>query len=182
MAKFSDELNPSMLAFISEQKLFFTATAPSTGGRINLSPKGMDTFRILDNKKVAYLDLTGSGNETSAHVKNNGRMTIMFCSFTDKPLILRLYGQGEIITPQHSDWQMHLSYFNLLSGTRQIILLHIESVQSSCGFAIPFFKYEGERDDLLQWSDKKGEDGIRQYWKDKNQKSIDDLPTHPLSD
>ena len=182
MAKFSDELNPSMLAFIREQKLFFTATAPSTGGRINLSPKGMDTFRILNNKNVAYLDLTGSGNETSAHVKDNGRMTIMFCSFTDKPLILRLYGKGEIITPQHLDWKMHLSHFNLLPGTRQIILLHIESVQSSCGFSIPYFKYEGERDDLLQWSNKKGEDGIRQYWQDKNQKSIDNLPAHPLSD
>ena len=182
MAKFSSELSPSMSDFISAQKMFFTASAPSEGGRINLSPKAMDTFRIFDNKKVAYLDLTGSGNETSAHVTDNGRLTIMFCSFTDQPLILRLYGKGEIITPQHPDWQMHLSHFKLLSGTRQIILLHIESVQSSCGFAIPYFKYEGERDDLLQWSNKKGEDGIRQYWKDKNQKSIDDLPAHPLSD
>jgi len=180
MAKFSTELNPSMRNFLAEQKIFFTATAPSQGGRVNLSPKGMDTFCILDNNKVAYLDLTGSGNETSCHVKDNGRMTIMFCSFTDQPLILRLYGKGEIITPQHPQWRNHLTHFSELPGTRQIILLHIESVLSSCGFSVPYFKYEGERDDLLRWSDKKGEDGIRQYWVDKNQESIDGLPAYPL--
>jgi len=180
MAKLTTELNQSNRDFIAEQKIFFTATAPSQGGRVNLSPKGMDTLRILDNNKLAYLDLTGSGNETSSHVKDNGRMTIMFCSFANQPLILRCYGKGEIVTPQHAQWHAHLGLFKHLSGTRQIILLHIESVQSSCGFSVPYFTYEGERDELLQWSDKKGEDGIRQYWHDKNQKSIDGLPAYPL--
>src|ERR1700712_560817 len=103
MAKFQEELNDSLIKIIGEQKIFFTASAPNDG-RINLSPKGIDTFHCLDNKTVAYLDLTGSGNETAAHIAENGRMTIMFCSFSDKPIILRLYGKGEIVGRNHENW------------------------------------------------------------------------------
>jgi hypothetical protein len=179
MAKFFDQLNPTHIEFMRQQKLFFTATAP-LAGRINLSPKGMDTLRIVDASTVAYLDLTGSGNETAAHIADNGRMTIMFCSFTDKPLILRLYGQGEVITPKHSQWQRHMDNFKSMPGMRQIIVLHIDSVQTSCGYAVPLYSYEGERETLARWTEKKGENGIRQYWQDRNQTSIDGLPTHLL--
>jgi hypothetical protein len=176
MAKFFDQLNDSHIAFIKEQKLFFTATAPDSG-RINLSPKGLDTFRILTPQIVAYLDLTGSGNETAAHIGENGRITIMFCSFSENPSILRLYGRGEVITPKHLQWQTHLEAFQPMPGMRQIILLHIDSVQTSCGYAVPLYSYEGERDTLERWAKKKGEDGIQKYWEERNQTSIDGLPT-----
>lgn len=179
MAKFFDQLNDAQIAFIQQQKLFFTATAPKSG-RINLSPKGMDTLRILSHTQVAYLDLTGSGNETAAHIAQNGRITLMFCSFTEKPLILRLYGHGEVITPNNSKWQNHIEVFDLLPGMRQIIVLKISSVQTSCGYAVPLYSYEGERGTLERWVEKKGEQGIRQYWEERNQTSIDGLPTHLL--
>ncbi len=181
MAKFFEQLSDSHTAFIQQQKLFFTATAPQSG-RINLSPKGMDTFRILSPSKVAYLDLTGSGNETAAHIRENGRITIMFCSFTENPLILRLYGHGEVITPKHPQWRSHIEEFQPIAGMRQIILLHIDSVQTSCGYAVPLYSYEGERDTLARWAEKKGEEGIHQYWHERNQISIDGLPTHLLDD
>ena len=181
MAKFFDQLNDSHIEFIQQQKLFFTATAPQSG-RINLSPKGMDTFRILSPNKVAYLDLTGSGNETAAHIAENGRVTIMFCSFMENPLILRLYGQGEVITPRHPQWQATLESFQSIAGMRQIIVQHIDSIQTSCGYAVPLYSYEGERDTLERWAEKKGEQGIQQYWQDRNQTSIDGLPTHLLED
>jgi hypothetical protein len=179
MANFVNELSESHIQFIQQQKLFFTATAPTTG-RVNLSPKGMDTFRVIDNHTAAYLDLTGSGNETAAHINDNGRLTIMFCSFTGDPLILRLYGKGEVITPKHELWEEKTRLFTIMPGTRQIILLHIDSVQTSCGFAVPLYSYEGERDTLIRWAKKKGEEGIRQYWQDRNQTSIDGLPTNLL--
>lgn len=179
MAKFSSELSDSHIDFIQQQKMFFTATAVNSG-RVNLSPKGMDTFRVLDKNKVAYLDLTGSGNETAAHINNNGRLTIMFCGFTDIPLILRLYGQGQVLTPNHSQWQNHIDNFVSITGMRQIIVLDIESVQTSCGYAVPLYQYEGERDTLVRWAEKKGEQGIRDYWQQRNQISIDGLPTKLL--
>ena len=179
MAKFFNQLNDTHIAFIQRQKLFFTATAPQSG-RINLSPKGMDTLRILNADKVAYLDLTGSGNETAAHVAENSRITIMFCSFDENPLILRLYGRGEVITPNNQQWQSDIKLFTPLPGARQIIALHIDSVQTSCGYAVPLYRYEGERDTLARWAEKKGEQGIRQYWEERNQSSIDGLPTHLL--
>lgn len=176
MAKFYQELDDTHIKFIAQQKLFFTATAPHSG-RINLSPKGMDSFRIIDRNTVAYLDLTGSGNETAAHIGENGRLTVMFCSFTENPLILRLYGRGEVITPNHPQWQKHFAYFDAILGMRQIIVSHLDSIQTSCGYAVPRYHYEGERDTLERWAEKKGENGIRQYWQEKNQFSIDGLPT-----
>lgn len=176
MAKFYDCLTDKLSEFIGEQKLFFVASAPEQG-RVSLSPKGMDTLRVLDPTRVAYLDLTGSGAETSAHILQNGRLTMMFCSFEETPLILRLYGRGELIRPDHAQWDaLHQGFAHRL-GERQIIVLHIDSVQTSCGFSIPYFDYKGERPTLEAWSEKKGKAGIEQYWREKNQLSIDGLPT-----
>ena len=179
MAKFYSQLDETLQSFICEQKLFFTATAPSVG-RINLSPKGMDTFRCLDLETVAYLDLTGSGNETAAHLLENDRMTIMFCSFSDQPLILRLYGIGRVVRPRDKEWQNLHSWFHPMSGERQIIVLKIKSVQTSCGFGVPIYELKEERTRLADWAMNKGEEGIKNYWEEKNQTSIDGLPTHLL--
>jgi hypothetical protein len=177
MAKFYSQLDPQLCKFIEEQKLFFTATAPIEG-RINLSPKGIDSFRCLDFDKVAYLDLTGSGNETAAHLYQNGRMTIMFCSFTDKPLILRIYGRGEVISPDSAQWDNLIEKFVDLPGKRQLIMVHIESVQTSCGYGVPIYELQSERSTLTDWAVKKGADGISAYQLQNNLTSIDGLPTH----
>jgi hypothetical protein len=177
MAKFYERLDESLKKFIGKQKMFFTASA-AADGRVNLSPKGIDTFRCLDDTTVAYLDLTGSGNETAAHVSENGRITIMFCSFSGKPLILRIYGQGEIVRPDDELWEKLHENFPEYAGERQIVLINIESVQTSCGFGVPVYEFKRERTDLIKWAERKGDDGIRQYWRDKNQKSIDGLPTN----
>lgn len=177
MGKFVEKLSDTLSSFIQAQKLFFVASAPLTGGRVNLSPKGMDTFRIFHEKQVGYLDLTGSGNETAAHIAENGRLTIMFCSFTDKPLIVRLSGKGRVIHPHHAEWEQYLAHFTPMAGTRQLILLEVELVQSSCGMSIPFFEYQGERHDLEQWAENKGEEGLKTYWAEKNATSLDGLPT-----
>ena len=183
MAKFFDQLNESLVKFIGEQKMFFTASAPLGGaGRVNLSPKGIDTFRTLDDKTVAYLDLTGSGNETAAHVLENGRLTVMFCSFTEKPLILRLYGRGEIVRPGDEKWSELHPKFQTLAGERQIVVLHIQSLQTSCGFGVPVYEFGEERQQLIEWAEKRGEQGINDYWQQKNVKSIDGLPTSISAD
>jgi hypothetical protein len=177
MAKFYTELDNSLRRFIGEQKIFFTASAPNDG-RVNLSPKGMDSFRCLDSKTVAYLDLTGSGNETAAHIFENGRLTIMFCSFTEKPLILRLYGRGRVVRKNDEDWNRLYSNFTPIVGERQIIVLEIESLQTSCGFAVPVYELKEEREKLVEWAENKGENGLLEYRQTKNQISIDGLPTH----
>ena len=174
MAKFTDSLDEKLIAFIQKQHMFFTASA-TADSRINLSPKGMDSFRILDNKAAAYLDYTGSGNETAAHIAHDGRLTIMFCSFDEKPLILRLYGRGEVIHPDNTQWDQLIALFSPEAGARQIIKIHIESVQTSCGYSVPEYEFKTHRKQLVRWAEKKGEDGIRQYWQDKNQTSIDGL-------
>ncbi len=181
MAEFYAELNDKLCEFIDRQKVFFTATAP-TEGRINLSPKGMDTFRCLSLGKVAYLDLTGSGNETAAHLHQNGRITIMFCSFSDRPLILRMYGSGEVVRPSTTEWAEIWNHNNFpdYPGKRQLIVVKIESVQTSCGYGVPMFELEQERSTLADWARKKGADGIQEYQLKKNQTSIDGLDTHLL--
>ncbi|MBW4420335.1 MAG: pyridoxamine 5'-phosphate oxidase family protein [Myxacorys californica WJT36-NPBG1] len=181
MAKFYPELTESLQQFIAQQHLFFTATAP-TEGRINLSPKGIDTFRILNPQAVAYLDLTGSGNESSAHLIENGRMTIMFCSFQGAPLILRLYGRGQVIYPRDVAWQELASLFPPIPGTRQIIKLAVELVQTSCGAGVPLYDFVTDRDTIIDWAIRKGKDGLQDYWHAKNQVSIDGLPTHLLDE
>jgi len=181
MAKFTDALDDKLCDFIKKQNMFFTATA-ATEGRVNLSPKGLDSFRILDSHHVAYLDLTGSGNETAAHIESNRRITIMFCSFDEKPLILRLYGEGQVIHPRDNEWSAMLAHFEPIIAARQIIKIKINSVQTSCGYAVPQYDFQSDRDTLHRWADKKGEQGVRQYWRDKNQQSIDGLPTRLFED
>jgi hypothetical protein len=178
MAKFYQRLDETLRDFIGEQKIFFTATAPPDG-RINLSPKGMDTLRCLDDRTLAYLDLTGSGNETAAHLAADGRMTIMMCSFSESPLILRLYGRGRVVRPGDAEWDALRPHFPVLPGERQIVVLDLESMQTSCGFAVPVYELKRERPMLVEWTLKKGEDGIREYRREKNQVSIDGLPAYP---
>lgn len=181
MAKFYPELNDKLKDFIARQKMFFTATAP-TQGRINLSPKGIEALQCLDNRTVAYLDLTGSGNETAAHLVENGRMTLMFCSFSEKPMILRLYGRGRVIRPHDPEWPTMYARFRPYLHARQIIILDIDSVQTSCGFGVPMYDYKGNRQDSQRWAEHKGEAGLKKYWQEQNQFSIDGLPTKLLAD
>jgi hypothetical protein len=176
MAHFYEKLTPELRDFVVRQHVFFVATAGAEG-RINLSPKGIDTFRILADDRAAYLDLTGSGNETAGHILHDGRLTIMFCSFDGKPLILRMYGRGEVVRPRDPAWAELIAGFTQLPGQRQIIVLKIESLQTSCGFGVPRYELIEERQTLIEWSAKKGPDGIRKYWADKNQQTIDGLDT-----
>lgn len=181
MAKFYSEVNADLQKFIQDQKIFFTATA-TKDSRVNLSPKGIDTFRCFDQKTVAYLDLTGSGNETAAHLSADGRMTIMFCSFSNKPLILRLYGQGKVIHPRNCEWERFYDLFDSVPGARQIIVLDVDLVQTSCGNGVPIYDLQTERPAIINWAKSKGESGLNDYWKLKNLQSIDGLPTHLLED
>ena len=175
MAKFFEELNDEHREFIAAQHVFFTATAPDTG-RINLSPKGMDTFRALSPRRVAYLDLTGSGNEAAAHLAHDSRMTIMMCSFDRAPLIMRLYGSGRPVKPGDGEWDSLHASFTPEPGTRQIIVLDVDSVQTSCGFAVPMYDFRGERDTLRRFAEKTGEDGMAEYRRKSNRVSIDGEP------
>ncbi len=181
MARFYPALEAKHRAFIAAQKLFFTATG-TADSRLNLSPKGMDSLRVLSDKCVAYLDLTGSGNETAAHLRHDGRMTMMWCSFDGDPLILRMYGRGRAVRRQDTEWASLRHHFGTLPGERQIIVLDIESVQTSCGYAVPMYDYRGERDTLARWAEKKGPVGLLDYWREKNQVSIDGLTTGLLED
>ena len=176
MAAFFSQLDDKLTAFIREQHMYFVASA-NREGRINLSPKGMDSFRVFSPTRVGYLDLTGSGAETAAHILSDGRVTVMFCSFAAKPLILRLYGRGEIVRPGDSQWDSLSKEFPAYPGTRQIILLNLESLQTSCGFAVPRYELVEERQMLIEWSAKKGDDGLVEYRNKKNRISIDGLPT-----
>jgi hypothetical protein len=172
MAQITPELSDALRRFIEAQHIFFVATAADEG-RINLSPKGMDTFRCLDERRVAYLDLTGSGNETAAHLQENDRITIMLCSFTEKPLILRIYGRGEAIRTDDERWNDLAGNFELLPGTRQIIRIDIDFVQTSCGYAVPVYELKAERPRLLEWALEKGDEGLEQYRLEKNTTSLD---------
>ena len=177
MAKFLHAPDDRLSAFIREQKMFFTATAPNDG-RVNLSPKGLDTFRLFDTRRVGYLDATGSGNETAAHLLQNGRITIMFCAFEGAPLILRLYGRGRSVQPGSADWsELRPAFGPSVRGERQLILIDIESVQTSCGFGVPLYAFQEHRDLLHAWADRKGEEGLIAYRAEKNHVSIDGLPT-----
>ncbi|OUL23677.1 pyridoxamine 5'-phosphate oxidase family protein [Nostoc sp. 106C] len=181
MAKVFDCITEELQEFIAAQHLFFVGSAPlSPTGHVNLSPKGMESFRVLSSNRVGYLDLTGSGNETSAHLQENGRITFLFCAFQEPARILRLYGQGYTILPGTPDWKAVDSLFPSLPGSRQIIIADIERVQTSCGFGVPLYEYQGQRQTLVNWATKKGEEGVREYQQQKNLVSIDGLPT-PLS-
>jgi len=162
--------------FIEQQKIFFVGTA-TTEGRINISPKGMDTFRVIDANRVAWLNLTGSGNETSAHVQESPRMTLMFAAFEGKPMILRLYGNARVVHHNDHDWDDLYALFTPMPGARQIFDVAIDLVQTSCGMAVPGFDYAGDREQLTNWARRKGNAGVRQYWEDNNQISLDGKAT-----
>ena len=179
MAQQFPELSEELAQWVADQKIFFTATA-APNARINLSPREGSALRVLGPNSVAYLDKTGSGNETAAHLKADGRMTIMLCSVEGPPRILRLYGKGRVIHRDSAEYaKILLGHFggNAPPGARQIIHLDFDIAQTSCGFGVPLFAFERERDVLVRWATGKGEDGISAYWAEKNQKSIDGLPT-----
>jgi Pyridoxamine 5'-phosphate oxidase len=176
MGKFTNSILPTHKEFINNQHIFFVATAPlSENAHINLSPKGLDCFRVLGDNKVAYMDLIGSGNETAAHIQENGRITFMFCSFDKTPNILRLYGKGYSVLSSSPNWKDYSENFEIYPSTRQIIVAEIDLVQTSCGFGIPFFEYKGERDVHFKWADQKGEEGLKAYIQEKNLTSLDGI-------
>lgn len=178
MGKLHDSIKPAHKEFIEKQHIFFVSTAPlSADGRINLSPKGLDCFRVLSENKVGYMDLISSGNETSAHTLENGRITIMLCSFDGAPNILRLYGKGLTVLPGSKEWNAYSPHFRIYPSTRQLIIADIDLVQTSCGFGVPLYNYEGDRDIHFEWAEKKGADGLYEYIQQNNLKSLDGLPT-----
>lgn len=179
MAQQFSELSPKHIEFINEQHIYFVGTAGAQGF-VNVSPKGMDSLRVIDEKEVVWLNLTGSGNETAAHVLENGRMTVMFCSFDKQPLILRLYGDAEVIHPRDTEWDALVGMFPAYAGTRQLYRLRISLVQTSCGYAVPHLTFAGDRQTLENWAEKRGTDGIKDYWTEKNTVSMDGKPTRIL--
>lgn len=176
MATQYSELSDKLIAFIREQALYFVGTADREG-RVNVSPKGMDSLRVLSPNKVIWLNLTGSGNESAAHVRVHPRMTLMFCSFDTQPLILRLYGQARVHHIDDPAWDELIGLFPSFTGARQIFELDVDLVQTSCGFAVPYYEFKGERPTLTNWADKKGREGVRQYWPERNALSLDGQPT-----
>ena len=176
MGKHYESITQELTNWMLEQHLFFVATAPlAETGLINCSPKGMDTFRVLSGNQVAYLDLTGSGIETVAHLKENGRIVFMFCAFEGPPKIVRLHGKGESITPGSEEWEQLSSLFPVYCGARAIIRADIDRVSDSCGYAVPKFEYNGERDTLLRHAESLGEAGLQQYRNEHNARSLEDL-------
>lgn len=179
MAKDYPALNQHHRDFIARQHIFFTASA-AAGARVNISPRSTDAFRVLGDNAACYLDRTGSGNETAAHMLADGRLTIMFCAFDGPPLILRLYGEGRAIHRGSAEYASLLAdYFadEEPLGARQIIALQFDLVKTSCGYGVPLFGYESEREQMDKWAEAKGEAGIAAYWSEKNRASMDGLPT-----
>ena len=177
MGKQFTELSEKHIQFIAEQKIFFVGTA-TADSRVSVSPKGMDSFRVLGNSRIAWLNVTGSGNETSAHIQQDPRMTIMFCAFEGPPLVLRLYGAAKVIHKNDAEWNSLFTLFKPLPGARQIFDLTVDLVQTSCGMGVPYFSHLGDRELLSDWATKKGDEGLKQYWEEKNQMSIDGISTH----
>ena len=176
MGKVLEQLDQSLIEWIGEQPVFFVATAPTVGGHVNLSPKGHDSLRVLGPRQVAYLDLTGSGAETIAHTRENGRITIMLCAFSGPPQIVRLYGAGTAHPTGSPRYEELAPQFEGLPGARSIVVVDVERVQTSCGYSIPFMDHRADRPTLLQWAERKGDDGLAAYWAEKNAASIDGLP------
>ena len=183
MAKTYPEIDPDMAAWIRAQPLFFVASAPlSADGHVNVSPRGLDTLRVLGGRRIAYLDLTGSGNETAAHLAENGRITVMFCAFEGKPRILRLFGRGRVVRPGEGEWErLRVEFPPEMPGARQIVDIEVDRIQTSCGYGVPLMDYQGQRETLVDWANKKGPDGLAEYWEKKNSRSIDGLPAPALT-
>lgn len=178
MARFFPTLLPVHQEFVAKQHLFFVATAPlDPGGHVNLSPKGLDTFRVISDTRVAYLDFIGSGNETSAHTLENGRITLMFCAFEGPPNILRIYGKGRAVLPNSPEWGELTGLFSQYPNIRQVMVIDVQEVATSCGYGVPLYTYVGERRIMKDWADRKGAEGMREYILEKNLKSLDGLVT-----
>ncbi|MFL0162289.1 pyridoxamine 5'-phosphate oxidase family protein [Aquirufa salirivi] len=178
MGKFYDSISSAHREFMEQQHLFFVGTAPLQGdGRVNVSPKGLEAFRVVDDHTVAYMDIISSGNETSAHTLENGRITFMFCSFDKTPNILRLYGKGFVVLPNSPLWEEYAPHFTIYPSTRQIIVGKIDLVQTSCGYGVPMYEYQGERDIHFTWANQMGSEKLEQYMVEKNMTSLDGLPT-----
>ena len=172
MGKRFDHISDANQAFIHKLKVFFVGTAMAEG-RVNISPKGMDTFRVVNENRIIWLNLTGSGNETATHLQHTDRMTIMFCAFEGKPLILRLYGHANVYHERDKEFHDLISHFPNITGSRQIMDMKVDLVQTSCGFAVPFMDFKEERTQLQDWADKKGEEKLIDYRKEKNTISLD---------
>ena len=176
MGKTYTTIAPDTATWIDSQKMFFVATAPlSRDGHVNLSPKGLDTFRILDEKTVAYLDLTGSGVETISHLRENKRITIMFCAFEGPPKIVRLYGTGQVVLKGESTYHELSAHFTPHDAARSIMVIHVHRVSHSCGYGVPLYEFISERDHVDKWASAKGPEGVKAYQHEKNLKSIDGL-------
>jgi len=180
MATRFDKFEDHHKDFVNEQKLFFVATA-APGGRVNIAPKGMDTLRIIGPNRIIWLSLTGAENETAAHLLESPRMTIMWCSFTAKPMILRAYGNASIIHPRDKLWESMTDLFSAIPGARQIYDVNINFVLKSCGFGVPLYDYVGDRDTLNRWAKSKGDEGLTKHWAERNYESIDGKPTGILA-
>lgn len=181
MAKRYPEISDTLKAFIEKQKIFFTGTAAAEG-TVNVSPKGMDSLRVLGPNRVIWLNVTGSGNETAAHVQGSPRMTLMFCAFEGAPMILRLYGQAKVIHSRDPQWEELSALLPSLAGARQIFDFNVELVQISCGTSVPLYDYVADREQLNKWAEKKGGEGLADYWREKNQLSLDGKPTYIIDD
>jgi predicted pyridoxine 5'-phosphate oxidase superfamily flavin-nucleotide-binding protein len=180
MGRMLATITPAIAEFIAAQHVFFVATAPSgPDGRVNVSPKGLDTFAVVDERTVAWLDLTGSGIETVAHLRDNGRITVMFCAFEGKPNIVRLYGRGEFLAVDDPAAAPMVARFPEHEGARTVVQVAVEHVSTSCGYAVPFMTYAGERPTLDEWAERRGRDGVRAYQARENVTSIDGLPGLP---
>lgn len=180
MGKHFDDITPEIRDWVAQQRMFFVATAPlSSKGLINCSPKGMDAFRILGPKEVGYLDLTGSGIETAAHLAENRRIVFMFCAFAGPPKIMRMHGVGVYHLPGSAGFEEVVDLFPELPGTRGIVRASLTRISDSCGFAVPRYDFVEERDTLIQWAESKGSEGLEQYRKNRNEHSIDGLPGLP---
>lgn len=177
MGKTYPDISPELRAWLEAQQMFFVGTAPlAADGHVNCSPKGGDSFRVLGPREVAYADLTGSGIETVAHLRENGRIVLMFCAFTGGPKIVRLHGRGEVLAPADPGFAELRARFPDLPGLRALIRVRVDRVGDSCGYAVPFYDYVGPRDTLDRWAEKQGEAGLADYRARKNVRSIDGLP------
>lgn len=177
MGKSFPEISAELRTFIEAQPVFFVASAPlSPEGHVNLSPKGLDSFRILGPRQVAYVDYIGSGVETIAHVKENGRIVIMFCAFQGAPRILRLHGAGRVVEPSYPEWAALASNFTPHIATRAILVVDVSRIGTSCGYGVPLMKYDSERTQLDAWANKKGPEALKEYRREKNSRSLDGLP------
>ena len=177
MGKLFDEIDDRLREFIAAQRLFFVATAPSgDGGHVNCSPKGLDTFRVLGPRSVAYLDFAGSGVETIAHLRENGRIVVMFCAFDGPPRIVRLHGRGSSVEPGDAEFAALRAQFPAAAGVRAVIRVEVARIGDSCGYGVPRYAYVEERDQLAAWAERKGEAAIEDYKREKNAASIDGIP------